>query len=120
MNHHRQSEPILIPQIDVMEAARRQGEAAILLDVRTPEEYHAGHAPSAIWIPLDEIANRIGELDRNKAILAICRAGSRSQSAAEFLALQGYSTSNVTGGMSAWAAAGLDITTDGTGSGEII
>jgi rhodanese-related sulfurtransferase len=120
MEHQRPSEPILIPQIDVAEAAKRQGEASILLDVRTLEEYQAGHAPNSVWIPLDEIVERFHELNRERGIVVICRSGGRSQRAAEFLAAQSYCTLNVAGGMAAWEAAGLEVTTDTGSPGDVI
>ena len=120
MDNQPSSEPLLIPQIDVTEASNRVGNACMLLDVRTPEEYHAGHAPEATWIPLDDVAERAGELDRDLAILAICRAGGRSQKAAEILADLGFCTINVSGGMNAWAAAGLEVVTDDGSPGEVI
>jgi len=62
----------------------------LLLDVRQPEEYEAGHIPGAMLIPLSELEARQGELDRNKKIIAYCRSGRRSMAAAVALCGLGF------------------------------
>lgn len=54
----------------------------LLLDVRQPEEYEAGHIPGAKLIPLGELEARQAELDRGRKIIAYCRSGRRSMAAA--------------------------------------
>ena len=54
----------------------------LLLDVRQPEEYEAGHIPGAMLIPLGELEAREGELDRAKKVITYCRSGHRSLAAA--------------------------------------
>jgi len=105
-----------IPQIEPLDAAARLvGGGVLLLDVRTEEEFAAGHAPSARLLPVHELASRVGELDASIPVIAICRSGMRSQSAAELLAAQGFDVQNLAGGSLAWEAAGLElIAEDGT------
>ncbi len=102
--------------ISPQEAAERlaEDENAILLDVRTPEEWaNDGHSPDAILIPLQELEARVNELDKNDTILVICRSGNRSQPAAEFLRQQGFPrVTEVEGGMRAWARQGLPVVCD--------
>lgn len=101
------------PEIDVREADRlaRSG-GALLLDVREPDEWHAGHAPAAVHLPLaDALAAAVPD---DRPVLAICRSGNRSGQAASCLAAAGRDVRNVTGGMKAWAAAGLPVV-DGAG-----
>ena len=62
----------------------------LLLDVRQPEEYKAGHIPGAMLIPLGELEARHGELDRDKRIIAYCRSGHRSTAAAIALCRLGF------------------------------
>jgi rhodanese-related sulfurtransferase/rubrerythrin len=62
----------------------------ILLDVRQPEEYKAGHIPGAIFIPLGELEARQAELDRDKKIITYCRSGHRSLAAAIALCGLGF------------------------------
>ena len=62
----------------------------LLLDVRQPEEYEAGHVPGAKLIPLGELEARQAELDRGKKIIAYCRSGHRSMAAAIALCGLGF------------------------------
>jgi rhodanese-related sulfurtransferase len=98
-----------VPQIEPAEANALLQSGAVLLDVREDDEWEAGHSASAQHIRLSEVASRADELPENTTILAICRAGGRSQQAAEFLRAQGIDAMNVAGGMRAWDAAGLDV-----------
>jgi rhodanese-related sulfurtransferase len=76
----------------------------IVLDVRTSEEFQGGHIPNAILIPLQELENRLTELDKEKSYLVVCRSGNRSTQASEILSNNGFSTIyNMTGGMNNWA-----------------
>jgi len=75
----------------------------ILLDVREKEEYRAGHIPKSVLIPLGELALRLNELDKQKAVLVICRSGNRSLRAAEILIKNGFNeVFNYKGGMLSW------------------
>ena len=62
----------------------------LLLDVRQPEEYQAGHIPGAMLMPLGELEARQGELDRDKRIITYCRSGHRSMAAAMALCGLGF------------------------------
>lgn len=80
-----------------------------LVDVRTPEEYAAGHIEGARLIDFydADFAARIGQLDKNKPVMVYCAAGGRSASAAEQLNKMGFKkVYDLAGGMRAWRAAG--------------
>jgi rhodanese-related sulfurtransferase len=62
----------------------------LILDVRTPQEFHSGHAPGSINIPLDELGVRLGALDPNAVIHACCAGGGRSQMAKRILDGAGF------------------------------
>ncbi len=62
----------------------------ILVDVRQPEEYRAGHIPGARLIPLGELEARHNELEKNKKIVTYCRSGHRSMGAAILLCGLGF------------------------------
>jgi rhodanese-related sulfurtransferase len=109
-----------IPQLTTVHAQERLLEGAILLDVRNPDERAAGFAPGSEFLPLPELADRFGELDASAEYVVVCKAGGRSQAAAEFLANEGFAVSNLDGGMLAWKAAGLEVTTPEGGIGSII
>ena len=100
-------------EVDVREADRlaRSGQV-LLLDVREADEWAAGHAPTAVHLPLADA--RPAAVPDDRPVLAICRSGNRSGQAARALAAAGRDVRNVTGGMQAWAAAGLPVV-DGTG-----
>lgn len=96
---------------------RLQGRDIVLLDVRTPAEFAAGHIPGAVNIPHDELANKAGELlrDRNAEIAVYCRSGRRSLQALTWLKAQGFRRLlHVEGDFLGWQAAGLAI--EGTAS----
>lgn len=69
-----------------------------LLDVRSEEEYLNGHMEGAINIPVDELRERIGELDKSKTIIEYCQVGLRGYIADRILTQEGFKVYNVTGG----------------------
>ena len=69
-----------------------------LLDTRTPMEYSMGHAKGFINIPVDELRERIGELDRSKPVYVICQSGLRSYIASRILMGNGFDAYNFAGG----------------------
>jgi rhodanese-related sulfurtransferase/rubrerythrin len=74
-----------------------------LLDVRQPEEYGQEHIPGAELVPLGELPDRIGELDRKMTTIVYCRSGKRAGSATGLLMNAGFDDVwNMTGGMLAW------------------
>jgi rhodanese-related sulfurtransferase len=81
----------------------------LLIDVRQPEEYAAGHIHGAKLIPLGELSERARELPKDREIICVCRSGNRSGSATRMLASAGYQAINMTGGMIAWTRAGLPV-----------
>ena len=93
-------------QITMEEAAKRmeQEPAAIILDVRRPEEFQAGHIPGAINIPNETIgAEALPQLpDKDQTILVYCRSGNRSKQASEKLAELGYTQVLEFGGILDW------------------
>jgi rhodanese-related sulfurtransferase len=105
------SESTFTPRVvHVREASRRQAAGALLVDVRQPDEWNAGHAPKARLIPLGSLNSRLAEVPRDQEVLLICRSGSRSGSAQRHLQQLGYDqVVNVSGGMTAWASAGLPV-----------
>ncbi len=81
---------------------------AMVLDVREPAEYAAGHVPGAMSIPQADLAVRLDELPRGHDLLVVCEGGTRSARAARFLKQVGFpNVTNLVGGTSAWRRAGL-------------
>jgi rhodanese-related sulfurtransferase len=93
-------------EIDVDELAARLEQGAVLIDVRRQEEHDETHIEQAILIPLDQVPDRLDEVPTDGEVFVICRSGGRSAAACEFLAAQGISAVNVTGGMIAWTGSG--------------
>lgn len=94
-----------IPQMQVEELKRRRdaGEDVFLLDVREPYEFAIAQMGGHL-IPLNELPNRVRELDPKQEIIVQCKVGGRSQMAAEFLAQNGFKKiHNLAGGILAWS-----------------
>jgi rhodanese-related sulfurtransferase len=94
-----------IPQMTVQELKQRRdaGEDIFLLDVREPHEYQIANIGGTL-IPMNQVPQRLAEIDRNREIVVQCRSGARSQRVAEFLAAQGYANvKNLAGGILAWS-----------------
>jgi rhodanese-related sulfurtransferase len=114
-------------RVTVQEAAARTGhtggepDGAVLLDVREPCEWQAGHAPGAVHLSLSALAAGAGLPPRaqGRALMVICRSGSRSRRAAELLAARGADAADVAGGMREWARAGLPVVARGGQSGTV-
>ena len=87
----------------------RNRDDVILLDVREDDEFKAGHIPGAEWISLGQLSSRLGELPKDKTIVAVCRSGNRSGQATELLRQNGFDAHNMQGGMNSWVQAGLEV-----------
>lgn len=99
-----------VEEVEPGEARRRQQAGAILIDVREPEEWAAGHAPGARHMPLGQLAQRLRSLPRDRELLFICRSGNRSSRAVQLAVEAGRTRAvNVGGGLLAWARAGLPV-----------
>ncbi len=99
------------PQVGARAGKALVDAGALLLDVREPDEWHAEHAPDAVLIPMAQVRERREELPRDKRIVVVCRSGGRSAAVTDSLRTWGFDAVNLAGGMCAWAAAGLPVTT---------
>lgn len=82
--------------------------ACQLIDVREPVEHAESHVAGARLIPLAELEQRCGEIDRQRPVVVMCQAGKRGAQAAEKLRRLGFTqVANLEGGILAWKAAGL-------------
>ena len=87
-------------------------ENAIFLDIRDDGEYGGGHIPEAIHIPIRQLPDRIGELNKHKdcPVIAYCRSGNRSNGAGSILKKHGFeNVYNLSGGIAAWQKASLPL-----------
>jgi rhodanese-related sulfurtransferase len=102
----------MVPTVSLPEADRVLAAGGVLLDVREPEEWDAGHAPDATWIPMGALDARVGEIPRERRIVTVCRSGARSERVTQALVQRGYDAVNLAGGMQAWEADGRPVVTD--------
>ncbi|MED3820206.1 rhodanese-like domain-containing protein [Priestia megaterium] len=86
---------------EVEQLVKKQ-EQIHILDVREVEEVKIGKISNALNIPLPLLEFRMHELDKTNNYIVVCRSGGRSGMAARFLEQQGYSVTNMTGGMMEW------------------
>lgn len=86
---------------------------AQLVDVRTGHEWEAGRIPDAIHIPLEDLSERAGEIDRERPVVFYCRGGNRSGMAVQAFSEAGYEASKLAGGITAWDEAGLPVEPEG-------
>ena len=85
---------------------------ALVLDVREPSEFEAGHILNSKLIPLGKLKDRVGELEkhREQSILVVCRSGHRSGTASYLLGRRGFTqVYNLAGGVLAWQKVNLPL-----------
>jgi sulfur dioxygenase len=83
-----------------------------IVDVREPQEFDSalGHIAGATLLPMGQLATRLGEIDRTRPVVTVCRSGTRSAQAAVLLAKAGLAdVANLAGGMLRWRAAGHPV-----------
>jgi rhodanese-related sulfurtransferase len=100
---------VAISEIEVAALAARIAEGALVVDVREPHEYAAGHVPGAVPMPLATVPDNLDRFRSDGPTYVICQSGGRSMRACEFAAGEGYDVVNVAGGTGAWIAAGNDV-----------
>ncbi|MBM4177906.1 MAG: rhodanese-like domain-containing protein [Ignavibacteria bacterium] len=86
----------------------------VVVDVRTPQEWNAGHLSGAVLVDFYDanFESNINRVGKDKQVVVYCARGGRSASATEKMASWGWkNVTNMTGGYQAWSAAGLPTTT---------
>ncbi len=96
------------PEIAVEELAAVR-TSGVLVDVREPEEYVAGHVLGAVPIPMSQLATRMGEIDKSAPVFVICASGNRSSAMTDLLRGAGFDAVSVAGGTGAWARSGRPL-----------
>ena len=95
------------------EEAQKLIEAgAQLIDVRADHEWEAGRIAGATHLPLDELSQRAGEIEKERPVVLYCRGGNRSTMATAALAEAGYDAAKLSEGIVGWAEAGLPVDPD--------
>lgn len=90
---------------DAVARGLESGEAQVI-DVRDDSEWDAGHVPGSRHVLLSELPANADSIDKDTAVVFVCRGGSRSAMAAEAFRASGYNAYNLQGGLLAWSEAG--------------
>lgn len=91
------------------EARKLIEDGAQVIDVRTDHEWEVSRITGATHLPLDELAQRAGEIDKERPVVLYCRSGNRSTMAAAALADGGYDAAKLSEGIVGWVEAGLPV-----------
>jgi rhodanese-related sulfurtransferase len=94
------------------EAQKLIDDGAQLLDVRADHEWEAGRIAGATHLPLAELAERTGEIDKDRPVVLYCRGGNRSAMAADALSAAGFDAVKLSEGIVGWDEAGLSLAPD--------
>jgi rhodanese-related sulfurtransferase len=86
---------------------------ALLLDVREPEEWTAGHIAGALHVPMNQLPKTLADapdlLPADDPVVVVCKVGARSAQVTAWLRQHGYNAVNLDGGVLAWAGAGRPL-----------
>lgn len=96
--------------VGVAQARTLLDGGALLVDVRSPQEWRSEHAPAARHIPLDQLERRAGDLPAGTPIVVMCHTGVRSAQGAARLRARGLDAHSLRGGIIAWKRAGERVT----------
>jgi rhodanese-related sulfurtransferase len=102
-----------IREVSRGEAEELLGDGAQLVDVRAEHEWEMGRIAGATHLPLAELSERVGELDRERVVVFYCRGGNRSTMAVEALVAEGFDAVKLTEGIVGWAEAGQPLEPEG-------
>ncbi len=101
------------PEVSRDEARKLIEDGAQLVDVRADHEWEVGRIAGATHLPLAELAERAGEIDKERPVVLYCRGGNRSSMATTALTDAGYDAAKLTEGIVGWSEAGLPLEPDG-------
>jgi len=97
-------------EVDVGQAHEMYQQGALLIDVRTQDEWDQAHIARSVLIPLDELPDRLSELPADQDIVVVCRSGTRSKEGVTILRQAGFSRATcMSGGIQAWVHAGYPV-----------
>ena len=99
----------MIGEVDVNSFSAAHADGALVLDVREPHEYEAGHVPGARLVPLSLVPDVARDMPTGQPIYVICQSGNRSWVAAQHLDRHGRDARSVRGGTSGWIGAGRPV-----------
>ncbi len=97
-----------------------RADEVVLLDVREPLEWQAGHVAGAQHLPMSQLGARQAEIPTSPPIVCVCRSGHRSAFVTQALRQAGYEAHNLEGGLLAWLAADLPLVTEDGRPGTVV
>jgi rhodanese-related sulfurtransferase len=97
------------PEVSREEAQKLIEDGAQVVDVRVDHEWEVGRIAGATHLPLAELAERAGEIDKERPVVVYCRGGNRSSMAAAALTAAGYDAAKLSEGIVGWVEAGLPV-----------
>jgi rhodanese-related sulfurtransferase len=98
-----------VREVSREEAQELLEDGAQLVDVRVGHEWEAGRIAGATHLPLEELPDRVAELDRERPVLLYCRGGTRSTMATDALTAAGFDAVKLSEGIVGWDEAGLEL-----------
>jgi rhodanese-related sulfurtransferase len=98
-----------VPAVDAATARQLVDDGAVMIDVRTTQEWNAGRAPFAVHVPMSDLSRRMNRIPKSKQVVVACRSGNRSRHVCRQLAAAGYDVVNLRGGMVAWQRTGQPV-----------
>jgi rhodanese-related sulfurtransferase len=101
------------PEVSREQARELVEGGAQLVDVRAEHEWDAGRIAGATHLPLAELAERAGEIDKERQVVVYCRGGNRSSMAATALREAGYDAVKLSEGIVGWSEAELPLEPEG-------
>jgi rhodanese-related sulfurtransferase len=99
----------VVREVDLPTFMAAHADGAVVVDVREPHEYLAGHVPGAKLLPLAGVPARLGELPTDRSVFVICATGNRSLAAADWMHTAGIDAYSVAGGTSGWMRMGRPV-----------
>ena len=99
------------PSLSTLQATQLiNSRNAVVIDVRTPQEFATGSLPGARNVPVDKVDEKMRDIKKDKPLIVVCATSSRAGRAAAQLRASGYAEVYVlAGGVAAWREAGLPI-----------
>ncbi|MEM7201534.1 MAG: rhodanese-like domain-containing protein [Planctomycetota bacterium] len=108
-----------IPEIDIEQAQRLLEDGATFVDVRDPDSFQASHIPGAVHIGDHNVKGFVDATDKNSHVVVYCYRGHSSLGATAFLRDHGFTNvASLTGGFTAWHAAGGSAEPGAAASGD--
>ena len=102
---------ITVPEITTEQLAGADWQDVVVIDVREPAEYLAGHVPGVIPVPMGQLPSRLADFERTRPVYLICASGQRSAVMAGVMIRAGFDAYNVAGGTAEWERSGRPIQT---------